>query len=128
MVMDWAERLYDVRGVGDAKPQFPRVWRKIMIRLARISLAMPGKTFEVMAALKEAASVIKSVTGVEVTIFSSMGAQVGEYVSVSNYSSLADFEEKMAKLLGSAEWQAMVKKFEGLMVPGSTRDHFLRQI
>ncbi len=99
-----------------------------MIRLARISLAMPGKTFEVMTALKEAASVIKSVTGVEVTIFSSMGAQVGEYVSVSNYSSLADFEEKMAKLLGSAEWQAMVKKFEGLMVPGSTRDHFLRQI
>jgi len=47
---------------------------------------------------------------------------------VSNYSSLADFEEKMAKLLGSAEWQAMVKKFEGLVVPGSTRDHFLRQI
>jgi hypothetical protein len=99
-----------------------------MIRLARITVAMPGKTFELMAALKEAASVAKSVTGVEITIFSSMGAQVGEYVNVSNYSSLADFEEKMAKLLGSAEWQAVVKKFEGLIVPGSTHDHFLRQI
>ena len=99
-----------------------------MISLARITVAMPGKTFELMAALKEAASVIKSVTGVEVTIFSSMGAQVGEYANVSNYSSLADFEEKMAKLVGSAEWQAVVKKFEGLIVPGSTHDHFLRQI
>ena|SRR5271157_5768375 len=106
----------------------PRIRRKIMIRLARIAVAMPGKTFELMAALKEAASVVKSVTGVEVTIFSSMGAHIGEYVSVSNYSSLADFEEKMAKLLGSAEWQAMVKKFEGLIVPGSAHDHFLRQV
>jgi hypothetical protein len=99
-----------------------------MIRLARVSLAMPGKTFELLAALKEAAALVKSVTGVEVTIFSSMGAQVGEYVSVTNFSSLADFEEKMAKLLGSAEWQAVVKKFEGLNVPGATRDHFLRQV
>jgi hypothetical protein len=32
-----------------------------MIRLARITVAMPGKTFELMAALKEAASVAKSV-------------------------------------------------------------------
>jgi hypothetical protein len=87
-----------------------------MIRLARITVAMPGKTFELMAALKEAASVAKSVTGVEITIFSSMGAQVGEYVNVST------------KLLGSAEWQAVVKKFEGVIVPGSTHDHFLRQI
>jgi len=89
---------------------------------------MPGKIFELLAVLKEAAAVVKSVTGVEVTIFSSMGARVGEYVSVSNYSSLADFEEKMTKLLDSAEWQAMVKKFEGLNVPGSTHDHFLRQV
>jgi pimeloyl-ACP methyl ester carboxylesterase len=37
------------------------VWRKITIRLARITVAMPGKTFELMAALKEAASVAKSV-------------------------------------------------------------------
>src|SRR5271154_1559230 len=105
------------------RPRFPVMRRKIMIRLARISLAMPGKIFELLAVLKEAAAVVKSVTGVEVTIFSSMGARVGEYVSVSNYSSLADFEEKMTKLLDSAEWQAMVKKFEGLNVPGSTHDH-----
>ena len=80
-----------------------------------------------MAALKEAASVIKSVNGVEVTTFASMGAQVGEFVSVSNYSSLADFEEKSAKILGSAKYQEVVKKFEGLLVRGASRDHFLRK-
>ena len=99
-----------------------------MIRLARISLAAPGKTFELMAALKEVASVVKSVAGVEVTTFASMGAQVGEFVSVSNYSSLADFEEKSAKVLGSPKYHEAVKKFEGLMVPGAARDHFLREI
>ena len=80
-----------------------------MIRLARINVAMPGKTFELHAALKEAAAIIKRVAGVEVTTFASMGAQVGETISVSNYGSLADFEEKSAKILGSPEYQAVVK-------------------
>ncbi len=99
-----------------------------MIRLARINVAMPGKTFELMAALKEAADVVKSVTGAEVTTFASMGAHVGEFVSVSNYASLAEFEEKVAKLLGNAKYQAVIKKFEGLIVPGASHDHFLREV
>jgi len=99
-----------------------------MIRLARITVATPGKTFELLAVLKEAAGVVKSVAGTEVTTFTSMGSHVGEFVSVSNYTSLADFEEKSAKILASGEWHAVVKKFEGLVVPGSSHDHFLRQI
>ena len=89
---------------------------------------MPGKVFELQAVLKEVAAIIKTVSGVEVMIFAGMGAQVGQVVSVSNYGGLADFEEKAAKILGSAEYQAVVKKFEGLVVPGSSHDHFLRQI
>ncbi len=99
-----------------------------MIRLARINVAMPGKTFELMAVLKEAAEIVRSVTGVEVLTFGSMGSHVGEYVSVSNYASLADFEEKAAKVLADVKYQAVVKKFEGLIVPGSSHDHFLRQV
>ena len=99
-----------------------------MIRLARITVAMPGKVFELQAIMKEAASVVKAVSGVEVMTFASMGSHVGEVVSVSNYSSLADFEEKATKILASPEYQAVVKKLEGLVVPGSTHDHFLRQI
>ena len=99
-----------------------------MIRLARLSTAMPGKVFELQAVLKEVAAVVKAVSDVEVLTFASMGAQIGEVVTVSNYSSLADFEEKAAKILGSAEYQAVVKKLEGLVVPGSPREHFLRQI
>ena len=44
-----------------------------MIRLARIQLAMPGKGFELMAVVKEAAGVVKAVTGLEVATFASMG-------------------------------------------------------
>jgi hypothetical protein len=101
---------------------------KAMIRLARINVAMPGKSFEVIAALKETAEIVKSVTGVEVMTFGSMGSHVGEYVSVSNYTSLADFEEKATKLLSNAKYQAAIKKFEGLLVPGASHDHFLRQV
>ncbi len=99
-----------------------------MIRLARIFVAMPGETFELLAVLKEAAAVVKKIAGVEVMTFASMGSNVGEFVSVSNYSSLAEFEEKSTKLLGSAEYQSVVKKIRGLVVPGSSHDHFLRQI
>ena len=97
-----------------------------MIRLARITLAMPGKVFELAAALKEVASVVHAVAGVEVQAFASMGAQVGEMVAVSNYASLAEFEEKSAKILASPEYQAAVRKLEGLVVPGAPRDHLLR--
>jgi hypothetical protein len=32
------------------------------------------------------------------------------------------------KLLASAEFQAAVKKLEGLLLPGAGRDHLLRQM
>jgi hypothetical protein len=125
--MDCAKRLSDFGGLATPNYNVP-AWRKLMIRLARINVATPGKTFELLAVLKEAAAVVEKVAGAEVTTFGSMGAHVGEFVSVSNYSSLADFEEKSGKLLASKEYQAVVKKLEGLVVPGSAHDHFLRQL
>ena len=99
-----------------------------MVRLARIVVAMPGKTFEVLAALKEAAAAVKAAAGVDVIVFGSMGAQVGEFISVSNYESLADFEAKMTKVLSSSQYQSAIKKFEGMVVPGASRDHLLREM
>jgi hypothetical protein len=99
-----------------------------MIRLARVHVAAPGKTFELIAALKEAAGVVKVVTGLELTNFISMGAQVGETVSVMNFSSMEMFEEASVRLLTSKDWQARTRKFEGLVVPGLSRDQLLRQI
>ena len=99
---------------------------KPMIRQARIVLAMPGKAFELVAAVKEIAAVIHAVAGVEVQIFASLGAQVGEMVAVSNFASLAEFEEKSTKILTSPEYQAAVRKVGGLAVPGATHDHLLR--
>jgi hypothetical protein len=98
------------------------------VRLARLYTAMPGKTPEVLAVSKEVAVVVKRVAGVDVTLFASMGAQVGEFVSVTNYDSFADFEEKGLKILGNPDYQATVKKFDGLLVPGSAHDHLLREV
>ncbi|HKN29406.1 MAG TPA: hypothetical protein VJY34_16590 [Roseiarcus sp.] len=81
-----------------------------------------------MALVKEVAGVVKAVTGHEVATFASMGSQVGELVSVVNFGSWAEYEEATVKLLASSDWQAVVKKFEGVTVPGASRDHFLRQI
>jgi hypothetical protein len=99
-----------------------------MVRLARINLAAPGKQFELIAALKESAALVKEIIGVEVTTFTSMGSKVGETVSVLNFKSFAEWEELSAKLLSNPKWQAFSKKFDGLVVPGYSHDHFLRQV
>ena len=99
-----------------------------MIRLARVHVAAPGKAFELIAALKEAAGIAKAMTGLELTNFISIGAQVGETVSVMNFSSMEMFEEASVKLLTSKDWQMRTKKLEGLVVPGLSRDQLLRQI
>jgi hypothetical protein len=96
--------------------------------LERTVVPMPGKSFELLTLSKETAAVVNAVAGVEVTVFGRLGAQVGEVVSVSNYSSLANFEEKSAKILASAQYQAVVKKFEGVILPGSAHDRLLRQL
>jgi hypothetical protein len=99
-----------------------------MIRYARTVVPAPGKSFELLTLSKEVAAVVKAVAGVEVTVFGRLGAQVGEVVSVSEFSNLADFEEKTAKILASAQYQAVIKKFEGVIVPGSAHDRLLRQL
>ncbi len=99
-----------------------------MIRLARINLALPGKQFELIAALKESAALVKEITGVEVTTFASMGSKVGETVSVLNFNSYDEWEDLSAKLLSNPKWQAFSNKLEGLIVPGYAHDHFLREV
>jgi hypothetical protein len=58
------------------------------VRLARIHVAMPGKSFALMAVLKEAAETVKAPAGVDITAFGSMGAQVGESAYQTTTASL----------------------------------------
>lgn len=99
-----------------------------MIRLARIHLALPGKSFELLEVLKEAAEAVKAAAGVDVMILATMGSQVGEYFSASNYENFADFEAKGMKILSDPRYQAVVKKLDGLVAPGSSRDYLMRQV
>jgi hypothetical protein len=78
--------------------------------------------------LKEVREVVKAAAGVDMMIFATMGSQVGEYFTASNYESFADFETKAMKIIGDGRYQSAVKKLNGVVVPGSSRDHFLRQV
>jgi hypothetical protein len=98
------------------------------VRLARLYTAMPGKIPEVLAVSKEVAAVVKRIADIDALVFASMGNQIGQFVTVTNYASFADFEEKALKILGSTEYQAIVKKYDGLLVPGSAHEHLLREV
>jgi len=98
------------------------------VRYVRTVLAAPGKFFEALAVVKESDAIVEKVAGVKVTTFTRMGGPVGEITGVSNYANLADLEERVAKLLASAEYQAVTKKFDGLVVPGESSDRLLREV
>jgi antibiotic biosynthesis monooxygenase (ABM) superfamily enzyme len=98
-----------------------------MITFTRTLTALPGKTFEVIAYIKETQALVKKVVGLESTIYAVSGGAVGEFVSVLRFDSFAHFEEVVLKLLASPEYQAIVKKGEGLVAPGA-RDQLLRSI
>jgi NIPSNAP len=98
------------------------------IRYVRTVIAAPGKSFDAIAVAKESAAIFEKITGVKVTTFIRLGGPVGEITSVTNYASLGDLEDRVAKAMASAEWQAVTRKFEGLVVPGESGDRLLREV
>ena len=97
-----------------------------MITFVRSAVALPGKMFEVLAFAKEMAAVVKRANGTDLSVGSSVGGVVGEIVWISTYDSLAQMEERVAKMTADPGYVAALKKAEGLLVPGATRDHIWR--
>jgi len=89
---------------------------------------MPGKIFDLLAFAKEAASAIKSANGTVVSVSTSIGGVVGEVAWTSTYESLAQMEERTAKMMADAGYTALLKRADGLVVPGATRDQIWRTI
>jgi hypothetical protein len=97
-----------------------------LITFVRTSVAKPGKHPELLAHAKEIASVVKRASGTEVSVGNSLFGTPGEIVWTSNYDSLAQLEERATRISSSAEYTAMLKKGEDLIVAGTTRDHIWR--
>ena len=96
------------------------------VRYVRTSLALPGKFFEALAVVKEAAAIVEKVTGSKVTTMTRIGGPVGEITNVVIYSNLAELEETSTKLLANAEYQAMSRKLAGLI--SEANDRLLREV
>ena len=99
-----------------------------MITFVRTTVAMPGKLFELLAVAKEIAGLVKRVTGKDLAVSAAVGGVVGEIAWIAHYDSLAQLDEGNAKIMADAEVRSMVKKLEGLVVPGTTRDHLWRHL
>ena len=99
-----------------------------MIVFVRTAVPLPGKSMDLMAFAKDVAKVVKQANGVDVSVSSSIGGALGAVAWTSMYESLAQLEEKTAKLMADASYGTMVKKAEGLVVPGSAHDQLWRHI
>jgi hypothetical protein len=97
-----------------------------MITFVRTVVALPGKLFELLAVAKETAGLVKRLTGKDIAVSGAVGGVVGEIALIGHYDSLAQFEEATAKIMADAEFRLTVKKFKGLVVPGTARDQMWR--
>jgi hypothetical protein len=81
-----------------------------------------------MAFAKEIVQVIKQAHGVGVSISTAIGGTLGAIAWTSMYESLAQMEVSGAKLMADPSYVAMLRKVEGLVVPGSGHDQLWRVV
>src|ERR1700736_2106106 len=99
-----------------------------MITLGRTYLALPGKAFDLVAAAKESTALGKRVTGIDFTLATAFGGNVGEIAVISNFDSMTHLEETNVKLMADAEFRAATSKTQSLTVPRASRDQFWRHV
>jgi len=99
-----------------------------MITMIRSVVAMPGKSFEYLSVATEMVPVVKRVTGVEAKLATAIGGDPTTIGYIAQWASLGDLETGMAKLMADADYRALIKKSEHLLVPGSVRDNIWRHL
>jgi hypothetical protein len=115
-------------GAQLALAQHPPNTEGTMIVFVRTAVPLPGKAMDLLAFAKEAAQVVKQANGSDVSVSISIGGDAGAVAWTSMYESLAQYEEKSAKLMADAGYHALLKKGEGLLVPGSVKDQLWRHL
>ena len=92
-----------------------------MITFIRTATLMPGEP-EARAWASEIGSLVARITGNQVRVGMPVGGNPAGICWIVQYESLAQLEEHMAKWVSNPEFQAMGKRQEGLIVPGSVND------
>jgi NIPSNAP len=97
-----------------------------MITLIRSTTMMPGKNPEAREWASEIGGVVSRITGNQVRVGMRIGGNVSEICWIVQFESLAQLEEQMTKWVSNAEFQAVAKRAEGLIRPGSTNDQIFQ--
>lgn len=98
-----------------------------MITLVRSATVLPGKLGEAIAWGKEGVAIIKRVTGKEVAFCTAFGGQISGVAWISQYDSVAQIEDDLAKLMADREYAAALTKAT-MFVPGSGHDQMWRHL
>jgi hypothetical protein len=92
-----------------------------MIISHRTAICQPGKTVDAIAWAKEICALVKT-HKIEVTLFSEIGGNPLALVWHAQYESLAALESAGKKLVVDPDYQKLLAKAAGLLVPNTIHD------
>jgi hypothetical protein len=102
--------------------------RKPMITFVRTAVAQSGKSLELVAFAKEISEVINRVIGEKPAVATRFGGNASEVAWISEAENFDQLATQNTKLLADADYRAMLKKAEHLVVSGMTHDQIWRHI
>lgn len=99
-----------------------------MITFCRSVSIAPGMLSAAMAFANEIKAQVKATSGVDLQIAVPIGGKASRLAWIGNYESLAELDTAMVKLLGDPQYQELVKKAAGIVVPDTLVDEIWRTI
>jgi hypothetical protein len=99
-----------------------------MITFVRTAVAQSGKSLELVAFAKEVSEVINRVIGEKPIVAVRFGGNANEVAWISEVENFDQLSTQNTKLLADADYRAMLKKAEHVVVSGMTHDQIWRHI
>lgn len=99
-----------------------------MISWLRTYNAKIGKMDELIKLSKEAVKVLKKNHGLECEMYAQLGGDPTRLGLVGRYKDMGQLGKLEARLAGDGKWAAIMKSARGLVVEGSVRDEFWKEI
>jgi hypothetical protein len=99
-----------------------------MIYFHRSATIAPGKTVPAMSFAREVAEMLRTKTGLSVTLGMPVGGQAGRIGWFVQYETLGQLEEVQTRLLQDAEYLGMLAKGGENFVAGSLHDEIWRML
>jgi hypothetical protein len=99
-----------------------------MLTFVRTAVAQPDQLFELVAAAKELAAIVKKLVDRDVSICSTIGGNIAEVAWIWQSPGVETQDERFAKLMANPEYLAVFKKIMSLSVPNTSHEKIYRHI